>query len=463
MPKLMRIFIILSLCLSWPALAVKPAAAQDSPPLDAILCSQLGGVFTVDGAGSNICTWIPARWNRDLVIFAHGYVEPRNPVGIPWDQLMLPDGTSLPGLITGLRYAFAVTSYNKNGLAVKEGVSAIFNLAGLFKQAYPDTRRVFLTGVSEGGLVTTLAIERDAQNARRVFSGGLSACGPVGDFTAQMAYWGDFRLLFDHYFPGIIDVPEGVPNPAVNIDPAVIAAWSTPNPQPTPADPGPLQAAVIQALLGNPTNALKLIQVGRAAVDPLDLQTSVGETTLGILGYNVLATNEGRFELSGNPALDLATNEGSPYGNLGRVFYDPDGSEIDLPDYAMDPAALQEINLNYTTSGYIRAPLVGLHTQGDPIVPSWHEQLYRVKTLRAGTWLRFTNIITRRYGHCNFTASEAIFAFLVMILRATFTLPSSQVIQQALPDGAAWAEFQALQAEYPDLLETQIFMPLIKN
>ncbi len=463
MLKMLRILMILALSLGWAGQASAPAAAQEVLPPDALICSQYGGVFITDGAGSNVCYWIPPLWNQDLVVFAHGYVEPRMDVGIPWDQLVLPDGTSLPKIINILRYAFAVTSYSKNGLAVKEGIDAVFNLASVFKQAYPTTRRVFLTGVSEGGLVTTLAMEKDAQSLERAFSGGLSACGPVGDFVRQMAYWGDFRLLFDHYFPGVNLNPLGVSNPAINISPDVIAAWSTPMPQPQPSQPGPLQAAVLQALASNPTAAMKLITVSQAPLDPLNLETSVGLSTLGILGYNILATNEGRQELSGDPYVDLSTNLGSPYDNTGRVFYDPDGTLIDLPDYAIDPAALNEIGSNYTTNGYIRAPLVGLHTLNDPIIPYWHELIYRVKTLKAGTALRFVNVAVRRYGHCNFKASEAIFAFVVMVFRATYTLPSTELVQEALPDAGAWAEYQALLEANPELLKVQVYIPFIQR
>jgi hypothetical protein len=463
MLKMLRLIMILVISLGWAGQAAAPAAAQDFPPPDAIICTQMGGVFTTDGAGSNICYWIPPLWNQELVVFAHGYVEPRMEVGIPWDQLVLPDGTSLPGIINTLRYAFAVTSYPKNGLVVKEGVNAVFNLVNVFKQSYPITRRVFLTGVSEGGLVTTLAMEKDARSLNRVFSGAISACGPVGDFTRQMAYWGDFRLLFDHYFPNVIPIPPEVSNPAINIAPEVIASWSTPMPQPQPALPGPLQAAVLQALASNPTNALKLIAASQATVDPLNLDASVGLSTLGILGYNILATNEGRQELSGDPLVDLNTNAGSPYDNIGRVFYDPDGTLIDLPDYAIDPAALYEIGLNYTTNGYIRAPVVGLHTLGDPIVPYWHELIYRAKTLKSGTTLRFLNIAVRRYGHCNFKASEAVFAFIVMIFRATYTTLSNDLVQQALPDAEAQAEYQVLLEGNSELLKLQIYIPFIQR
>ena len=57
-----------------------------------------------------------------------------------------------------------------------------------------------MTGVSEGGLITALAIEQRPD----VFDGGLSTCGPIGDFSQQINYFGDFRVLFDYFFPGVM-------------------------------------------------------------------------------------------------------------------------------------------------------------------------------------------------------------------------------------------------------------------
>ena len=43
-----------------------------------------------------------------------------------------------------------------------------------------------------------------------------------------------------------------------------------------------------------------MLKTSRAAIDPADSMT-VASTTLGILSYNVFATNEGQQELGGQP------------------------------------------------------------------------------------------------------------------------------------------------------------------
>ena len=165
-----------------PVMAVTSPPPVLPPPLD-----ECEGGYQASGAVYAIC--MPATWNGDLVIFAHGYVAPSEPWSKFVEQLTLPDGTTLPGLVNNLGFAFATTSYSANGLAVLPGVQDIKDLVDIFKAKNSGTHHVYLTGASEGGLVTTLAVERFPT----VFSGGLATCGPIGDFRKQINYWGDFR------------------------------------------------------------------------------------------------------------------------------------------------------------------------------------------------------------------------------------------------------------------------------
>src|SRR4051794_11541847 len=57
------------------------------------------------GALSRIC--VPVGWNGQLIVFAHGYVAPGQPLG--FYHLSLPDGTPFPLVAQILGYAFATT------------------------------------------------------------------------------------------------------------------------------------------------------------------------------------------------------------------------------------------------------------------------------------------------------------------------------------------------------------------
>jgi hypothetical protein len=341
---------------------------------------------TLEAAQTLIC--VPRGWNGDLVVFAHGYVAPDEPVAIPYDQLVFDD-TSIPEIVTGLGFAFATTSYSTNGLSIPEGVEDVTDLVveGFAAVAPHLPDHVYLVGASEGGLVTTLAVEE----VPNVFSGGLATCGPVGDFRRQIDYLGDFRVLFDYFFPGLlpgnaVEVPEGITQ----------ADWEK-----------TLVPAVTAAFVDHPARLDKLLRVSRAPFDPNEPETKI-ETALGILWYNVFATNDARIKLGGNP-----------YDNSRRLYLGSgDDFRLNLlvERYHADRTALAAIEADYRTSGRLADPLVTLHTTADPIVPYWHEPLYSVKAF-AHSGLRHTNLPVFRYGHCSFRAEEALVALGLLVLK----------------------------------------------
>ena len=343
---------------------------------------------------------VPPDWSEpfDVVVFAHGYVPPGAPMTQYYEQLRLPGDQFLPNLANSLGYAFISTSYTKNGLAVKEGLADTVRLIQGFKIAHPQVRHVYLVGASEGGLITTLAAERQTP-----ISGGLALCGPVGNFRKQIDYFGDFRVLFDYFYPGALP-----PSP-IEVPPEVILNWET------------VYAPQIAGLIGNPANqhlTEQLLRTSHAPINSADPGTAI-ETTIGVLAYNVFATNDGRAELGSQP-----------FDNKYRLYL---GSDNDLAmngshgvqRFKADRAALLEISRYYQTTGKLQVPLVTMHTLGDPIVPYWHEPLYTAKTLFGGSALKHLNIPINRYGHCTFTAEEALAGFPILNYIVTGELPDT--------------------------------------
>jgi hypothetical protein len=336
------------------------------------------------GALSRIC--VPAAgWNGDLVVFAHGYVAFNEPLG--FYNLELSDGTYLPTLVQSLGFAFATTSYRRNGLAILEGVEDVRELVAKFVQDEGQPGVTYIAGASEGGAVTALSAERSAD----VFDAGLSVCGPIGDFRRQIDYWGDFRTLYDYFFPGVL------PGDTVNIPPELIAGWES-----------VYQPLVLAGLLADPAAAAQLIRTSSAPIDQRN-PTTVGTTTAGILWYNVFATEDGQQQLGGQP-----------YDNTTRIY----GGSLDdvalnagVKRFAADPQALAALQ-HYNTSGNPEIPLVTMHTTGDAIVPFWHQMIYRQK-LRLHGNREVVQLKIHRYGHCEFTTEEMLVGFELMVLKAT--------------------------------------------
>jgi pimeloyl-ACP methyl ester carboxylesterase len=328
------------------------------------------------GALYRIC--FPDSWNGDLVLFAHGYVAPQQDLEIPEE---MAGGQPASPLVTGMGYAYATTSYRANGLVAADAVEDMVQLADTVDARYrPDPARRVVVGFSEGGLVATLSAERHADR----FAGALSGCGPIGDFSAQLAYIDDFRVVFDYFYPGLL------PGDALNIPDSVRERWD-----------GLYIPAIVVALAAKPDAARELLEVTGAPVAGTDLR-SIAETTIGLLWYNVFGTADAQQRLGGQP-----------FDNTDRVY---SGSSDDaalnagVDRFRADPIALPGL-ARFATSGALSVPVVNLHTTGDPIVPFSQSALYVAKVQSAGSTSRFTQINVDRFGHCTFEAPELLGAF----------------------------------------------------
>jgi pimeloyl-ACP methyl ester carboxylesterase len=335
---------------------------------------------------ARIC--VPAEgWNGALVVYAHGYVAPTT------QSLAIDDpafgGTLLSNAIQSLGYAFATTSYRRNGLAILEGLDDIRELVA----AFPDVAgvaptRSYLIGISEGGLISALLAERSPT----LFSGVIAACGPIGDFHKQIEYFGNFRVLFDYFYPGQI---EGSP---VEIPENIIDSWTNPNP------------AISSALATGPISATQLISVALDSSLAQIVRASPSRTfstAQNLLWYNIFATNDARAQFGGNP-----------YGNTGRVYA---GSNDDaklnaaIQRFDADPVALAVL-ARYQTTGRVLNPLIVLHTTGDDVIPFSQATLYVNK---AGSARNVTLMPVSAYGHCAFSSFDLLGAFNLLVQKAT--------------------------------------------
>ncbi|MEP7187754.1 MAG: hypothetical protein ABI901_01030, partial [Roseiflexaceae bacterium] len=161
-----------------PPTSQPPTSARAATPgvcVDGTLPSKALALICVPSSG----------WNGALLVYAHGYVAPTQPIEIDDPAF---GGTPLSSTIQSLGYAFATTSYRRNGLAILEGVDDIRELMAAFPGvAGVAPTRSYLIGFSEGGLISTLLAERSPT----LFSGVIAACGPIGDFQKQIDYFGD--------------------------------------------------------------------------------------------------------------------------------------------------------------------------------------------------------------------------------------------------------------------------------
>jgi pimeloyl-ACP methyl ester carboxylesterase len=394
--------------------SVSPALANGQPPLPPgdtperrpiapLACDPDG--TQASGAKYRICMPPQVLWNGDLLVHAHGYVSPTEPVGIPEDQLTLPGGIYIPDIANSLGYGFATTSYSTNGLSVREGLADLVDLVDIFTAEKGTPGKVLLVGVSEGGLIATQAVEGYPD----VFDGGLAMCGPYGDFGYQVKHFGDLRVVFDYFFPGLM------PGSAIEIPAWLMDQWDT------------YYETTIKPQIVNPANAGKveqLLSVTGAAYDPADPSTKE-DTIHRLLWYNVFATNDAVGKLGGQP-----------FDNQDRVYT---GSDDDarlnqgVARFSAAPAALDEIAAHYQTSGQLSVPVVTLHTTDDPVVPYWHATRYRGKTISADNIALHEHRQVDRYGHCSFAPIEVLDAFNRLVSMVDNQPPHQPVQRLFLP------------------------------
>ena len=288
-----------------------------------------------------------------------------------------------------LGFAFATSSYHKNGVATEQATHDLLDLITYFETSVPpgSLQRVFIVGASEGGLVAIQLLEQHPDR----FDAGLALCAPAGGAPHHIKYAGDFRVVFDYFFPDVF--PFG----AFDVPANAFKDWET-----------VYKPRIIAAMTNNPSATTQLFNVTRAAADPADPASFI-ETAIGLL----------LFSISGTPDL-IGTTGGIPYDNR-FTFY------VGFTNNLALNRGVERIRGNgdaeryaqefYQTTGKLNRPLVTLHTTLDPSVPFKHELIYSglVTTQRKNQFLIVLPV--QRYGHCNFTSNEILSAFGLMFLQ----------------------------------------------
>ena len=345
-----------------------------------------------------IITCIPPNWNGQLVLYAHGYVPPQFALALPVDELTV-DGTFVPNVLLAQGFAFATTSFHKNGVAIEQGGEDLNKLLQYFKSLVPpgSLGKVYLVGGSEGGLIALRLFER----FQGKYDGAVALCAPVGGSADFIKYAYDFRVVFDYFFPTVFTFPPNQageqPFGAIDVPQAAFQFWES-----------VYVPRIIAALSGNPLATAQLFNVTKAAIDPSD-PTSVVETAVLLLSYGIFGAND-----------LIATSGGVPYDNRTTTYV---GSSDDAAHNAgveriqSDGRARAYAKRFYEPIGNLHDPLVTLHNVLDPLVPFQQEIEYQgLVTKKKSAFL--TVLPVARYGHCDFTAGEVIDAFSLMIQQA---------------------------------------------
>jgi pimeloyl-ACP methyl ester carboxylesterase len=327
------------------------------------------------GPGALYAVSIPARWNGDLVVFAHGWMFPTDPVALP-DIGPFRDGIHARG------YGLALSSYSENGFAVRDGVLRTRQVRDLFIASFGQPRRTYLSSGSMGAQV----IMRLAQENPQHYDGVLPMCGPVGGSQMEIDYLMNVRVLFDYFYPGV------VPGDAVHV--------------PAGLDFGTdVVPAVVDAILANPAPAFELAGVDQVDIRYADLPELI-ESILTGLFFNTLPDFMGDLR---------ERTHGHDYFDNTRVVYTGSGNDAALnagvDRFAAAPDALEFLRHWYEPDGNLTMPVLTVHTTRDPVVPRLHDAAFQAAVAAAAK----SDLLVQRFidvfGHCSEDWADDLTAF----------------------------------------------------
>lgn len=317
---------------------------------------------TLQGASYRID--IPAHWNHKLVVFFHGTSDtpvvfsPKDAVSPMFD----------PILASG--YAVIQSGYSEGGWAIDAGAADTERLRAYFVHRYGKPVQAIVMGMSMGGTLTALTIERHPD----LYAGALSMCGAIEPSNRLMARDFALRAAFDHYFPGLLGPLVPVPASYRGDDATT--------------------AKIAAALRSNPKARDALLRWYRAA-DADNLAPVIADI--------------------GNDMRDLQQRtHGNPVGNANLIYVgtgDDDALNDGVRRYRAEPAAAAWLAQRYTPDGKLLRPMLELHDIGDPLVPAYSTFDYALAAQRAGHGDNFIQQYVHHEGHCVFTPAQIGTAF----------------------------------------------------
>lgn len=319
---------------------------------------------------------VPPEWNGELVMWAHGYR------GIGTVLTVDPPDYGLRQRLLDQGYAWAASSYARNGYDVRTGVTTTKGLADLVRQLLRQRpERVYVAGVSMGGHV----IGRSLEQFPHFYDGALPMCGVMGD-----------QELFDYFLDANL----------VAQDLADVPAYPPPADYVTRAVPAIQQRLGLVGLSPVADTTNELGKQLRAIITERSGGARPGSTPAYALWkdflFGVYAPDDGG-PLALN-AIRLAQNATTAYTPATPVDVNVSVQRVTPTDpRSRRTRRLIEIPL---IEGRPGAEVLSLHGIGDLFVPFSMEQIYARDVARNKQSSMLVQRAIRSAGHCEFSPAE---------------------------------------------------------
>jgi pimeloyl-ACP methyl ester carboxylesterase len=324
---------------------------------------------------------VPAEWNGDLVLWAHGFrgnglrlfFEERE---VPTREWLLENG-----------YAWAASTFSRNSYSTGTAVTDMRRLGTLFRQQVDRPGRVYISGASMGGHISAASLERHPD----YYDGALTLCGALGD-TGLFDYYLDISVASQQLGLGQSAFPVGLEFLALAQQikaelEAVPGGWPF--------------------LLNERGQAYKQLVENRSGGDRPDFEQAWVFWNTNDFLFS-LGTGDGTFTGSNKVAV---TNR--------DVYYETD--LVPGPSNPIEEALNAEVvRVNFDRfarrrspnapsvplRGTISAPMLSLHNLGDLFVPFSGQIQYQEKVASKGRSDLLVQRAIRGTGHCEFSPLE---------------------------------------------------------
>jgi hypothetical protein len=331
-----------------------------------------------DDHGAWVLAAIPKRWNKVLVVHAHGGPRLTAPAANDGQEdldrhaVMLREG-----------YAWVGSTYRRAGYGVRLAASDVENSRRLFVSAFGPPRRTLLHGQSWGGNVAARLAELVAldDDGRPRYDAVLTTNGVLFGGTRAYGFRADLRAVYQYYcrnhpapgepaYPLWQGLPAGSTMDRAELERRVHGCTDLDRPA---AERRPEPAARLRDIL---------------AVTGIREDTLVSHLAWGTFHFRDLVQRH----LGGANPFD---NRRTRY--LGSR--DDDALNAGIERFAADPAALARLAYDADLSGLIVLPTLTVHAAGDPVVSPTAQDAYALTVAAVGRAHLLAQVRTEERDH----------------------------------------------------------------
>ncbi|MEV7095063.1 DUF6351 family protein [Amycolatopsis sp. NPDC051045] len=360
-----------------------PSRASAMPP--AACPSGLVGKATCytgqDGNGAYYTIAVPKRWNRSLVVHAHG-----GPAASA-DPAATTEDLAQWAVLVEQGYAWAGSSYRRGGYGVRMAAADTDNVRRLFVERFGRPARTYVHGQSFGGNVAAKVAETYGRE-RGAYDGVLLTSGLLAGGSRGYDHRVDLRVVYQYYC-------RNLPRP----DEPQYPLW-----QGLPAEstltPDDVLAR-LQECTGIASAPAARTPGQQRNLDDITAVTTIPERSLPThLQYATFLFQD----IVGN-----RLGGRNPFGNQGVRYtgsHDDSALNAGVARFSADPTARRDLSYDSDLTGQVSLPVLTLHAIDDPSVFVEHESAYRATLHGAGRDSRLVQTFTRESEHDELSVAE---------------------------------------------------------